>query len=66
MELDAEPGLKFDNSGRDPLRVPGIGLAFFADLIPRERFACGANDWNQERLAVHELMLLSLINTLTD
>lgn len=66
MELDAEAGLHFDNSGKGLLRVPGIGLPLFAGLVPGERFAHGATDWAQPRSTARELAMLGLINDPTD
>ncbi|KAH8662507.1 hypothetical protein BX600DRAFT_466486 [Xylariales sp. PMI_506] len=62
-----DDSLKFDNSGRGPLQVPGIGFPVDISVNDEPHFSHGANDFKQEpRLTAREVSMLRLMNALTD
>ncbi len=57
----------FDNGGDCPLKIPGFnGVPVDVELVEEERFAHGAHDWRQDRLTGREVMMLRVMNALTD
>lgn len=63
---DGEPGVRFENSGKNPLLVPGFGYPVPIERPPEERFAHGFGDWAQNRLTAREIAMLRLMNDITD
>lgn len=66
LDVDGEPGLKFDNSGKRNLLVPGFGHPVPIELPSADRFAHGFQDWAQNRLTAREIAMLRLMNDITD
>lgn len=63
---DGETGVQFDNSGEYPLLVPGFGYPVPIERPSGERFAHGFGDWAQNRLTAREIVMLRLMNDITD
>jgi hypothetical protein len=57
----------FDNSGHDPLAVPGLGFPVELELHPKNRFTHGIREWFQEpNITARELAMLSFMDKITD
>jgi hypothetical protein len=57
----------FDNSGSSVVRVPGShSVPFRRELPPHRRFAHGFSDWSQDRILLREIMMLYMMNRITD
>lgn len=56
--------IQFDNSGLQPLSVPGVGLPINVTL--KDRFQHGINDFHADRMTIREVAMLAFMDHITD
>lgn len=64
-DVKQEQFVSTESSGKS-LTVPGFGLVIEHELEPNDRFRHGAVDMEFDRMTIHELSMLGLIEALTD